>query len=200
MTSRAAPGLQETIHHRWSFGRRGREGGGQHGGAEWAGLLSSCRAIPLHCPRPLCAQLPEIGRTISCTDDSSTFSLQRHSAGARPIPARQPYPQPPPVVLHGLRVGPERRGRPQRALAEIIAGPCSAAILREQSGRANPFVRLAETRRRAGGCRGAPVWERVVYRRGVWGAPRPLHTNGGRPTIPTIFGQRAGKCRCAHRS
>ena len=76
MTSRAAPGLQETIHHRWSFGRRGREGGGQHGGAEQrAGLLSSCRAIPLHSPRPLCAQLPEIGRTISCTDFCSTFCL-----------------------------------------------------------------------------------------------------------------------------
>ena len=52
MTSRAAPRLQETIHHRRSFGRRGREGGGQHGGAELGRATVIVPCYPSALPPP----------------------------------------------------------------------------------------------------------------------------------------------------
>ena len=142
-----------------AVGASGAAGGrvaGRTEGRSRAGRLSSWRAICLLVAWSRRAH--EAGRSVEHLPCIATLthSPKRHRSRRRPATSRPASRIAASAGrVHGPRGGPERRGRPQRALAEPPPPAQPPQPARAKAGQ-RCFGAWAETRRRAEGCRRAP--------------------------------------------
>ena len=163
---KTTPTLLQACSERFmAGGASGAAGGravGRTEGRSRARRLSSWRAICL--PLAWSRGAHEAGRSVEHILPAFSLTHSPEAAPSRRRPAvvgRQAVSTASAGRLHGPRVGAERRGRPQRALAEP---PPFAHHLQSARAKAEQRCFGAWLRRGGGpgGCRGAPSWERFV--------------------------------------